>query len=94
MVGGTKSRARVPILGPEASPILEGKYGKRLAAKHPDWGAEEIGANIYQVAMVIQRGLGDDTKGRKINSRGTTEAEYGSLTGIDGAEWQSMSANG
>ena len=88
MVGGTKSRARVPILGPEASPILEGKYGKRLAAKHPDWGAEEIGANIYQVAMVIQRGLGDDTKGRKINSRGIAEEECGPTTGIDGEGWK------
>ena len=36
-------------------------------------GAEAIGAKVYQVAMAILRDIGNDAKGRKINSRGTAE---------------------
>ena len=65
MGGDTKSRARVPTMGPGASQIQEGNYGRSIAFKHPDWRAEVIGSEIYQVATMILRGRGNDTKGRK-----------------------------
>ena len=80
-------------MGPEAAPIQEGQYRRNLAVNHPDWGVGMIGAEIYQVAMMIPRDLVNDTYGRKINSRGTAVAECGSMAGIDGEVWQSVRIN-
>ena len=66
----TMSMERVPMVGPEAAPIQEGIYGKRLASKHPEWGAGAIGGGSYQVAMAILRDIGNDTEWRTLNSRG------------------------
>ena len=99
-LGGSGSGGEYQVVGKSADDgagsIADTRrgYRKLLSSKRPDWRAEVIGDKVYQVTMAILGDLGNDTKGRKINSRGTTEAEYGSLTGIDGAEWQSMSANG
>ena len=82
-------------MGPEAAPMPEGQYGKRRESKHPDYGgAEVIGAEVYQVATMILRDVGGDTKSRKINSRWAAEEACGSLTGIDGEEWKSVPAQG
>ena len=61
----TKAREMVPIPGPAAAPMQEGKYGKNLASKHPEWGLGEIGDQIYQVAMAILGDIGNDTSGEK-----------------------------
>ena len=81
------------MMGPEAAPMQEGKYGRNLAAKHPDWVADLVGAKIYQLATTMLRHLENDTNGRKINIRGTSAAECGSLTGIDGEGWESAHIN-
>ena len=43
--------------------------------------------------MAITRDLGNDTKGRQINSRGTAEEEFPPITGIDGGGWKSAPAH-
>ena len=49
----------------------DGKRGRHLAAKHPSWTSSLIGRKIYQCTMAIVREYGNDTDGRKINSRKT-----------------------
>ena len=70
----TKGRARIPILGVVG--IAEsrgGKYDKHLDVKHPDWKVEAIGSKLYQSALLVLRGSGSYSMGRKINSRGTAD---------------------
>ena len=55
--GNTKSWAIVPMMGPEAAPIQEGKYGRNLATNNPECRVGAIGAKIYQVAMAMMRDL-------------------------------------
>ena len=69
--GETKMWARPSMLGAEGAPSIEGRYGKRLSANRPNWRVGGIGANIYQVESMIMRDIGNDTQGRKINSRRT-----------------------
>ena len=85
-----KEWPRVPILRQVELPFREGQYGKHLAVKHPGWGAKVSGPKIYQVAMMILRDLGDEANGRKINSRGTSDDECGSVTGVGGEDWGSI----
>ena len=71
--------ARIPKLGAECAQSSEERYEMHLAVNHPDWGVGEIGTKIYQTAVVILRDIGNDSMGRKINSRGTTEGECGTI---------------
>ena len=48
-----------------------------------------IGARIYKVALIILRDVGNDSNGRKINSRGTSEFGRESVMGAKGAKWKS-----
>ena len=43
--------------------------------------------------MAILRDTGNDTYGRKINSRGTAEGECGPMTGNGGEVWKSVYIN-
>ena len=89
--GNVKEWARVPILGRESDPPQEGKYGKHIAGKHQEWPAKLIGPHIYQVAMMmIQRDIGNDSDGRKPNSRGDADDECGSVAVVDGEAWGSI----
>ena len=45
------------MMGPEAAPIQEGKYGRNLATNNPECRVGAIGAKIYQVAMAMMRDL-------------------------------------
>ena len=93
-MGNGKSREGVPILRKEEDPpSQEGKYGKHHASKHPGWEAKVIGPKIYHVATKIMSEIGNDSRGRKISSRGTSEEECGSVTWIDeedGDRYQSV----
>ena len=68
----------------------EGHRGKHLEVKHPYWRAKVIGAKIYQFAMIVLRALGNESNGRKINSRGGAEEECGVTTWEKGAGWGSV----
>ena len=80
-VGGMKGWARIPMMGLGCATAVGGGYEKHLSVKKPDWEAEVIAAMIYQSAVLILRESGSYSAGRKINSRGATEEECGSLTG-------------
>ena len=69
-----------------------GKYGRHLSAKNPKWAAQLIGRKIYQYTMVIMRGYGTDSKGRKINSRKTTGEECETALGGKG-DWKSIAVS-
>ena len=86
--------ARAPILKQEAEPPQEGKYGMHLSVKHQDWRSKVTGSEICQVAMMILRDIGNDAKGRRLNSRGTAEQVCGSITGSDGEDWESIAVSG
>ena len=49
-----------------------------------------IGARIYKVALIILRDVGNDSNGRKINSRGTSEFDRDSVMGEKGEGLESM----
>ena len=61
--------ARAGTLELGADGFQEGRVGRHLSAKHPSWAARSIGREIYLFTLVIIRGKGNDTKGRRINSR-------------------------
>ena len=67
--------ASVSALEERAECFQNGKYGRRLAAKNPQWGAKLIGKLIYKYTLVIMREYGYDAKGGKINSRTTVGQE-------------------
>ena len=79
--GEMKIRASIPTLEAERAQPSEERCEKHLAVNHPGCVVEAIGAEIYQAAAMILRSTGNDSTGRKIGSRGTTEEECGPMAG-------------
>ena len=65
------------------------QQGRHLEAKQGDWQERAIGDQTYQFALIILRERGNDTKGRKINSRGAAELERDTSMGGGGEDWGS-----
>ena len=93
MQGGAEGWARIPMLGAESAEESDGRYDKRISAKHPEWEVERTGIEIYQAAAMIQRDIGYWANGRKINSRGSTQEEFGPMDGQDEEDWRAVCAN-
>ena len=66
-----------------------GRMRKAYGSQSSKLASGEIGPRIYQVAAIILRDIGNDTHGRKTNSRRTPEGECGSATGDEGDRWKS-----
>ena len=71
-------------LGSGGGGFQNGKYGRRLAVRNPQWGERLIGNQIYQYELVIIREYWDDAKGGKINSRETVGENAKKSWGGDG----------
>ena len=79
------------------SPLAVGAEGfqqcqnaRRLEVKTPPyWQSRLIGAQIYQIALIISRDLGNDINGSKISSRGTSEFERDPVMSGKGEDWKS-----
>ena len=89
-----KGWARIPIMGVAAIAAASGgKYDKNLDVNHTDWKVEAVGSNLYQPALMILREGGHYSAGRKINNRGTADAECGPMTGNGDEEWGTLRTN-
>lgn len=80
-------------MGAEFATSVGGRYDKHLGIKNPDLEVEAIGSNRYQAAVLITRGSGEYSTGRKLHSRGTAEEECGSSDGNENEEWDAIRIN-
>ena len=72
------------MLTADTETFQEVHHVKSLSSRNPYLRAKVIGPQIYQFAMTILREHGNIPNWRKINSRGTEEADCGPITGETG----------
>ena len=82
--GDVSDWERVQMITSATETPHEGQREKRLSPHHPDCRPSMVWAKIYQFAMTILREHGNIPNWRKINSRGTEEADCGPITGETG----------